>query len=252
MPSCFITQPPRKSPTAARKCLPVPRGPSPWRMREENLGAGISISVPTPKICWRFMQSLKRSHPTRCSRPARQPSPKNRPAFPNTRRRTGLGPLLPRPAADQPDEMEPVELQIYFPNRSEFLEISSLRRRYSPETRVSLTFPFHPPEELDWLRIDPGQFPGEYIIHEWSLLRADHTPARYWQNTYSAGPARFHPGRRYSCLGVEKFNSLRDQFRRGPPGMFLRLAANRFFRDLLVAGLHRSQTPRGKARSGTR
>ncbi len=98
------------------------------------------------------------------------------------------GTASPRPAADQPDEMEPVELQIYFPNRSEFLEISSLRRRYSPETRVSLTFPFHPPEDLDWLRIDPGQFPGEYIIHEWSLLRADHTPALYWQNTYPPDP----------------------------------------------------------------
>ncbi len=93
-----------------------------------------------------------------------------------------------RPTADQPIEMEPVELQVYFPNKSEFLELSSLRRRYSPQTRVSLTFPFHPPQELDWLRIDPGQYPGEYIIREWSLLRADHTPALSWQNSHPPDP----------------------------------------------------------------
>ncbi len=95
----------------------------------------------------------------------------------------------PRPRADQPGEMEPVELQVYFPNQSEFLELSSLRRRYSPQTRVSLTFPFHPPQEPDWLRIDPGQFPGEYIIREWSLLGADHTPALSWQNSHPQDPS---------------------------------------------------------------
>ncbi len=107
------------------------------------------------------------------------------------------------PTADQPGEMEPVELQVYFPNKSEFLELSSLRRRYSPQSRVSLSFPFHPPQDLDWLRIDPGQYPGEYIIREWSLLRADHTPALSWQNTqppdppvsvWAAGTAALEPG----------------------------------------------------------
>ena len=93
------------------------------------------------------------------------------------------------PTTDHPEETEPVELQVYFPNESEFLEVSSLRRRYSPRRRVLLTFPFHPPQKLDWLRIDPGQFPGEYIIHEWSLLREDHTPALCWQNTQPPDPS---------------------------------------------------------------
>ena len=93
------------------------------------------------------------------------------------------------PSTEPPEEAEPVELQVYFPNESEFLEVSSLRRRYSPQGRVIFTFPFHPPQKLDWLRIDPGQFPGEYVIWEWCFLNANKQPLLSWQNTRHSEPS---------------------------------------------------------------
>ena len=93
------------------------------------------------------------------------------------------------PTADKRDEVERVELQIYFPNKPEFLEICSIRRHYSPQKSVSFTFPFSPPEELNWLRIDPGQSPGEYYVQGWSLLSADRTPLLSWQNTHPPDPS---------------------------------------------------------------
>ena len=65
----------------------------------------------------------------------------------------------------------PIELQVFYPNQSHKLELGSLRRWYGRGDPRSCIFPFYPPPQpLDWIRIDPGQYPGTYVLKSWALL----------------------------------------------------------------------------------
>ena len=66
----------------------------------------------------------------------------------------------------------PIELQVFYPNHSSKLELSSLRRWYARGDPHTGTFPFSPPQTLDWIRIDPGQYPGTYVLKSWAVLDA--------------------------------------------------------------------------------
>ncbi|MCZ6674639.1 MAG: hypothetical protein O7C75_17050, partial [Verrucomicrobia bacterium] len=85
-----------------------------------------------------------------------------------------------KPAKKADPEPPLVELQIYFPNKPEHLELSSFRRSYfQGQTQVWL-IPFSPPEKLDWLRIDPGQYPGTYLLRSWAFLDGKQTTLFKW------------------------------------------------------------------------
>ena len=40
--------------------------------------------------------------------------------------------------------------------------------------------PFSPKENIDWLRIDPGQYPGTYLMRSWALLDDNQNPLFVW------------------------------------------------------------------------
>jgi glycosyltransferase involved in cell wall biosynthesis len=74
-----------------------------------------------------------------------------------------------------------VEMQIYYPQKPELLELGSLRRWYTPKKNNSCLLPFITQQSLDWLRIDPGQYPGTYILKSWSVLDSNHKPLIEWK-----------------------------------------------------------------------
>ncbi len=73
-----------------------------------------------------------------------------------------------------------VEMQLYFPQSPAQLELGSLRLWHLPRKHQQFKVPFSPPEPLEWLRIDPGQFPGSYIIKSWALLDKDEEVLYQW------------------------------------------------------------------------
>ncbi len=74
-----------------------------------------------------------------------------------------------------------IEMQVYFPQAPEILELGSIRLWYPEQNRQTITVPFNPPLDLDWLRIDPGQYPGTYILKSWSILDANRKPLFHWK-----------------------------------------------------------------------
>lgn len=78
------------------------------------------------------------------------------------------------------DTATQVEMQIFFPNAPEKLELCSLRRWYSRGRPQCCLIPFSPPENLDWIRIDPGQYPGTYFLKSWALLDAHQSTLYEW------------------------------------------------------------------------
>lgn len=74
----------------------------------------------------------------------------------------------------------PVELQVYYPHDPDKLELASLRRTHAVGKEQTCTFPFNPKEAIDWLRIDPGQYPGTYYLKSWSLLDHKKEPLFEW------------------------------------------------------------------------
>lgn len=73
-----------------------------------------------------------------------------------------------------------LEMQVYYPQEPEKLELGSLRFWYSGQKRHICLIPFSPPQPLEWLRLDPGQYPGTYFIKSWSLLDANQAPVFEW------------------------------------------------------------------------
>lgn len=74
-----------------------------------------------------------------------------------------------------------IEMQVYFPQAPELLELGSIRLWYTEQKRQSVTVPFTPPLDFEWLRIDPGQYPGTYILKSWSILDANRKPLFRWE-----------------------------------------------------------------------
>ena len=74
-----------------------------------------------------------------------------------------------------------VEFHIYYPNEPEQLEISSLRRWYKPRQPQQWLIPFSPPQDLEWIRMDPGQFPGTFYLKSWAFLDAHRNPLFRWE-----------------------------------------------------------------------
>ena len=74
---------------------------------------------------------------------------------------------------DPLDSSNPVEFQIYFPNEPAQMENCSLRRWYETGSQQDWMIPFAPPKDLEWIRIDPGQFPGTYYLKKWAFLDKD-------------------------------------------------------------------------------
>ncbi|MBH54591.1 MAG: hypothetical protein CMI18_09630 [Opitutaceae bacterium] len=81
---------------------------------------------------------------------------------------------------DHLDSGRPIEFQIYFPNEPAQMENCSLRKWYHAGSQEDWTIPFTPPQDLEWMRIDPGQFPGTYYLKKWALLNEDHQTLFEW------------------------------------------------------------------------
>jgi len=62
------------------------------------------------------------------------------------------------------------ELQVYYPHDPDQLEFSSIRLTHALRDKQHCLIPFSPKEPIDWLRIDPGQYPGTYFLVSWALL----------------------------------------------------------------------------------
>ena len=73
-----------------------------------------------------------------------------------------------------------IELQVYYPHDPDKLEFSSIRRSHGLKTEQHCMIPFSPKESMDWLRIDPGQYPGTYLIKSWALLDENQNPLLVW------------------------------------------------------------------------
>ncbi|QXD22929.1 glycosyltransferase family 4 protein [Opitutia bacterium ISCC 51] len=73
-----------------------------------------------------------------------------------------------------------IELQVYYPHDPDKLEFSSIRRSHGLKTEQHCMIPFSPKESMDWLRIDPGQYPGTYLIKSWALLDEHQKPLLVW------------------------------------------------------------------------
>lgn len=73
-----------------------------------------------------------------------------------------------------------VELQVYYPHDPDKLEFSSIRRSHGLKTEQHCMIPFSPTENIDWLRIDPGQYPGTYLMKSWALLDEHQKPLFSW------------------------------------------------------------------------
>lgn len=73
-----------------------------------------------------------------------------------------------------------VELQVFFPNHPEKLELGSIRRWYARGRHQKCLLPFSPPQDLDWIRIDPGQYPGTYLLKSWAFLDAGENSVFEW------------------------------------------------------------------------
>lgn len=85
-----------------------------------------------------------------------------------------------RPVSKSPIQAQ-IEMQVYFPQAPEILELGSIRIWYPEQNRQSIIVPFKPPLDFDWLRIDPGQYPGTYILKSWSILDANRKPLFSWK-----------------------------------------------------------------------
>ncbi len=73
-----------------------------------------------------------------------------------------------------------IELQVYYPHDPDKLEFSSIRRAHGLKAKQHCLIPFSPQETVDWLRIDPGQYPGTYLINSWALLDEHQEPLFEW------------------------------------------------------------------------
>ena len=73
-----------------------------------------------------------------------------------------------------------VELQVYYPHEPESLELASIRRSHGIRIKQTCVLPFSPKETIDWLRIDPGQFPGTYFLKSWALLDRNQNDLFAW------------------------------------------------------------------------
>jgi hypothetical protein len=73
-----------------------------------------------------------------------------------------------------------IEFQVFYPQSPELLEQTSLRRWYRPRVDMQCLFPFSASQDLDWIRIDPGQFPGTYALKSWSILDEKQKPLLEW------------------------------------------------------------------------
>jgi len=73
-----------------------------------------------------------------------------------------------------------LEMQVYFPQEPEKLELGSLRYWYSAQKRHTCLIPFTPPQPIEWLRLDPGQYPGTYLLKSWALLDVNQAPVFEW------------------------------------------------------------------------
>ena len=74
-----------------------------------------------------------------------------------------------------------LEMQVYYPQELEKLELGSLRYWYSAQKRHICLIPFSPPQSMEWLRLDLGQYPGTYLLKSWSLLKANQDPVFEWK-----------------------------------------------------------------------
>ncbi|MCB1120687.1 MAG: glycosyltransferase [Verrucomicrobiae bacterium] len=73
-----------------------------------------------------------------------------------------------------------IECQVFYPHEPTFMDPASLRRWYVKGPMRRFLFPFTPNHEMEWVRIDPGQFPGTYMIKNWSILNAAQEPLFQW------------------------------------------------------------------------
>jgi glycosyltransferase involved in cell wall biosynthesis len=86
-----------------------------------------------------------------------------------------------RSAIKRPVPQVQLQMQVYYPQEPEKLELGSLRIWYRAKKRFSCLIPFSPPQALEWLRLDPGQFPGTYLLKSWSLLDPNQAPIFDWK-----------------------------------------------------------------------